>query len=99
MAAQQEVIKSFMKSLDETTKSGTAALNEAVAALTNNAVTSIQTIINQMVADCKETANATKFLSDYCGINLSNTDTGAITLRMLLMKQALMLKIIATVSR
>ena len=79
MAAQQEVIKSFMKSLDETTKSGTAALNEAVAALTNNAVTSIQTIINQMVADCKETANATKFLSDYCGINLSNTDTGAIT--------------------
>ena len=47
--------------------------------MSGGSVTSIQTLINQMVEDCKTTGNATKFLKDYCGIDLDNTDTGAIT--------------------
>lgn len=35
MATQQEVIKAFMKSLDTTTLSGEAALDEAIRACSN----------------------------------------------------------------
>ena len=69
---QQDVIKKFMASLDTTTKSGTAALNEAIKACTNSKYTTIQAVIDKMVADCKSTNNATKFLNDYCGIILEN---------------------------
>ena len=76
---QQDVIKKFMSSLDKTNSSGTAALNEAIKACSNSKYTTIQSVIDQMVADCQKTNNATNFLKNYCGIDLSNKDTGAIT--------------------
>ena len=73
----QEVIKTFMNSLDNTTLSGTSALNEAVAACSN--YSSMQDLINHLVSDCSSSSSATDFLQNYCGIILGNSDTGAIT--------------------
>ncbi|MBR1730031.1 MAG: hypothetical protein IJ728_10970 [Selenomonadaceae bacterium] len=78
----QQVIKKFMSSLDTTTYSGIAALSQAVNFATNGYFRDINSAISQIVADCRNTGNATKFLKDYCDIDLSNpktADTGAIT--------------------
>ncbi|MBR1647482.1 MAG: calcium-binding protein, partial [Selenomonadaceae bacterium] len=75
----QDVIKKFMKSLDTTSNVGIAALNEAVSVASGGYFSNINAAINQMVADCNTTKNATKFLSEYCDIDLTNVDTGAIT--------------------
>ena len=77
MATQQEVIKKFMESLDKTTLSGTAAVDEAIRACSN--FNSTQEVIDKMVSDCRTVGNAKNFLLNYCGINLYNDDTGAIT--------------------
>lgn len=77
MATQQDVIKKFMASLDKTTLSGTAALDEAIKACSNFG--SMQEVIDKMISDCESVGNGKNFLLDYCGINLDNDDTGAIT--------------------
>ena len=77
MATQQQVIKNFMASLDTTTLSGTAEVDEAIRACSNFG--SLQEVINQMVSDCRTVKNANKFLLNYCGIILNNDDTGAIS--------------------
>ena len=77
--SQQEVIKKFMASLDKTTKSGTAALDEAINAATNGKFKTAQELINQMLADRAKAKNGDDFLKRFCGINLDNADTGAIT--------------------
>ena len=77
MATQQEVIKVFMASLDKTSKKGTSALDEAIQA--SSTFSGVQAVINKMKSDIAKAGDATKFLKDYCGIDLTNTDTGAIT--------------------
>lgn len=78
MATAQEVIKNFMSSLDNTTLSGTEALDEATRA--SSSFNSWQEVINSMVSDCAEyNGDGTGFLQDKCGINLYNEDIGAIT--------------------
>ena len=73
---QQKVIQRFMKSLKETKRKGTEALDEAIKACsTFNGFGDIKT---SMINDCKK-AGGGKFLKTYCGINLDNEDTGAIT--------------------
>ena len=78
MSAQQEVIKRFMKSLDDTNLKGTAALNAAIKVCTSSKYKSIQAVINKMIKDLKKAGSANKFLKNYCGIVLDNDDTGAI---------------------
>ena len=75
----QDVIKAFMKALDNTKKSGTDALDEAVLSLNSKKFASMKEVIDAAVADCKKVGNADAFLSEYCGIMLDNADTGAIT--------------------
>ena len=75
----QDVIKTFMKTLDTTKNSGVAALNEAVSVATGGYFTDAQTAIDAMVSDCKSVGNSYNFLSNKCGIVLNNTDTGAIS--------------------
>ena len=87
MATQKEVIKTFMKALDVHTikrsnfssdkEFTTNILDFAVKACSNFG--GMQKAINQMLADQKKAGNADTFLKKYCGINLANTDTGAIT--------------------
>lgn len=75
---QQDVIKAFMHSLDETSLSGTAALDEAVKYASSGKFKTYNALIKSFVSDCKK-YSVDKFLKNYCGINLSNKDTGAIT--------------------
>ena len=78
MATQQEVMKAFMKSLDETEKSGRAALDEAIKASSNFG--SYQEVVEKFAKD-REAAgdNWHRFLVEKCGIILDNKDTGAIS--------------------
>ena len=78
-ASPQDVIKNFMASLDQTNLSGESALDEAISACSNGAFSTIQEAIDQMVSDCRTSSSANAFLADYCGIDLNNADTGAIT--------------------
>ncbi len=73
-----DVIQSFMSSLDETTLQGAKALDEAIDACSDKFST-IKEAIAQCVADCKSAGDANTFLRKYCGIELSDADTGAIT--------------------
>lgn len=75
---QQDVIKAFMHSLDETSLSGTAALDEAVKYASGGKFKTYNALIESFVKDCKK-YSGDKFLKTYCGIDLSNKDTGAIT--------------------
>ena len=75
---QQDVIKAFMHSLDETRLSGTAALDEAVNYASDGKFETYSKLIESFVTDCKK-YSGDKFLKTYCGIDLSNKDTGAIT--------------------
>ncbi len=74
---QQEVIKAFMHSLDETEMSGRAALDEAVRASSN--FKNFQEVANKFKADTEATGNWNTFLQKYCGIIIDNADTGAVT--------------------
>lgn len=74
----QSVIKNFMSVLDSTSNQGTAALDEAVAAVSN--FKSWSELVNTMAADCTAYgSDGDGFLKDCCDIVLDNTDTGAIT--------------------
>lgn len=75
----QEVIKKFMKTLDTSNYSGISALNQAVSVASGGYFSNLNVAVQQMVADCRNSNNATDFLENYCGIDLSNYDTGAIT--------------------
>ena len=75
---QQNIIKRFMRALDMTNAAGRKALDAAVNYSTGGYFKTFQAAVNQMVKECK-TLGADKFLLQQCGINLSNTDTGAIT--------------------
>lgn len=78
MASAKSIIKKFMKTLDNTTSSGTSALTEAVAAVSK--FTSWTQLITTMVKDCASySGDGTAFLKNMCGIILNNSDTGAIT--------------------
>ena len=74
----QDVIKSFMASLDKTTLSGSKALDAAIDACSSKFST-IKEAIAQCVEDCKKTDDAMTFLRQYCGIELTDYDTGSIT--------------------
>ena len=77
MTTQQDVIKNFMAALDTTTTQGEAALDEALAASSN--FKTYKNFLAQIVSDCKTVNNSNKFLETYCGIDINNEDTGAIS--------------------
>lgn len=76
---QKNAIKKFMHSLDiNAITSGKDALSQAICYASGGYFTDATTAINKMLAEL-DTYGAKNFLSKRCGINLSNTDTGAIT--------------------
>ncbi|SEH27595.1 calcium-binding protein [Selenomonas sp. KH1T6] len=87
MATHQEVIKSFMQSLDNTTLSGADALDEAVKKSSGGRFSDMQALIDSFINDVRNHGGTysyydeqtDKFLKDYCGIVINNKDTGAIT--------------------
>ena len=75
---QQEVIQKFMGVLDTVNTDGIGRLNQAVSIASGGYFSNISAAINQMVTDCQNASSANDFLVNYCGINLSNSDTGAV---------------------
>ena len=68
-----------MYSLDKTTLSGTAALDEAVKYASGGKFKTYKSLIEKFVTDCRNATSVDKFLKEKCNIDLSNSDTGAIT--------------------
>ena len=90
MATQQEVIKKFMQSLDNSKqKDVQRALDEAVKNCSNGKFSSMKALTDSFVRDVSRYGGddhsrdydkqVDKFLKNYCGITLDNADTGAIT--------------------
>ena len=77
MATQQEVIKTLMQSLDNSTLNGADAFNEAIKASSN--FKSFKAVRTKFLADLKAAKNWHTFLVEKCGIVLYNKDTGAIS--------------------
>ena len=78
MATAQGVIKDFMKFLDNTSLSGTSALDAAVSSVSK--FSSWSDLTKTMVNDCKAyNGDYEAFLKDMCNIILDNEDTGAIS--------------------
>lgn len=81
---QQKVILDFMNSLNETPSYGVTAFDEAVVECSRGLYTSAQDLIDNFISDCVNYGGADKasqkaFLLNYCGIDLDNDDTGAIS--------------------
>lgn len=79
-----ESVKGFMSALSDTGKSGMEALDEAVAAASGGVFGSAQSLIDSFLSDVNagsgtDAASQKAFLKQYCGIDLENEDTGAIT--------------------
>ena len=91
MGTQQEVIKKFVKSLDNSSTYGTAALDEAVNYASSGIYSNWSDLVTAFVNDVSLhggdgasnnrilNSKTDSFLKEYCGIDLTNTDTGAIT--------------------
>ena len=77
MSSATDVLKKFMSSLDETTKTGEAALDEAVQACSE--FSGIEELISSFVTDSRFATNSSTFLQSSCDIQLYNADTGAIS--------------------
>ena len=75
---QQKVIQDFMAVLDNTSLSGTEALDEAVNSVSGGTYKTMDALISKATLDCSTIKSADTFLRDYCGIILNNADTGAI---------------------
>ena len=85
MATQLEVIQDFMRSLDNSKKSGEEALDDAVRKACSY-FKSFQTekrntlnIKEAFINDLTNAKSAEDFLRIYCGINFTGKDSGAIT--------------------
>ena len=87
VVTQQTVMRKFMKSLDDSNvimESVGTALDTAVAFASNNVFSSWDGLIDSFVNEVKNFGATTiqqteEFLAAYCGIDLANDDTGAIT--------------------
>lgn len=87
---QQDIIKTFMKSLDETKETNWYnAVSEAISLSSGGFYNDLTNLIERFFLDYHNIVkfgensiieeSAYKFLQDCCGINLNNNDTGAIT--------------------
>ena len=77
-ANQQKVIEGFTKSLDAALNQNYSdALDDAVKTASNGKFNSLSEARTQFLTDLR--ADPTTFLSTFCGIDLNNADTGAIT--------------------
>ena len=81
MSTAQENIRTFMSTLDNTSSSGTTALDEAVRSCSS--FSSTADWLNSLVSACSAAKaagySASQILSSVCGIELYNEDTGSIS--------------------
>ena len=70
------IIKNFVEALATTSKTGTAAADEALAAV---GAKSYKTLKSKFNSASEKYSSAKDFLEKACGVRITNTDTGAIT--------------------
>lgn len=68
-----------MHSLDETNLSGIQAIDEAIKYASNGKFENYEKLITEFIDECRVARDSNDFLINYCGININNSDTGAIT--------------------
>ena len=76
---QQKVIKDFVSALDNSSLSGNQAIDAAIVSASDGRFTSYENLLNVFVTECKNSTDKNAFLKNYCGIDLTNSDVGAIT--------------------
>ncbi len=84
---QQSVIKSFVKGLDDSTlliSDTTAGMNQVIRYSSNNLYNSWNELVTDLINKvqsfgAENSTQAKEFLTTYCGIDLTNADTGSIT--------------------
>lgn len=76
---QQEVIKTFMQSLNDTTLKGGKAFDAAIKTASGSKFKNFAAVKKQFLKDIKAAYNWHRFLVEKCGIILDNEDTGAIS--------------------
>ncbi|SEH29561.1 flagellin [Selenomonas sp. KH1T6] len=84
VSSAQESVQNFLRALNDTSKSGMDAFDEAVAAASGGVFSSAQDLFDSFVSDIRSHSGSSAsqqkaFLKEYCGIDLDNDDTGAIT--------------------
>ena len=72
----KDVIRKFVQSMANTKLNSRQKLDEAIKACSG--FSSLQEVIDKMVADCRKANNAETFLRDYCGIIYDNDDSGSV---------------------
>lgn len=81
---QQEVIRTFIETMDNFTGRGQDTFDTAIRACSKGLYGSAQELIDSFISDCMQFSGSSyeeryDFLEKYCGINLNNADTGAIS--------------------
>ena len=86
METAQSVIKKFMKSLDDTSQQGIAAVDEAIRAASAGRFYSMHAVWEAFSRDASgllgtnaDKTSIDRFLKTYCDVDLHNNDTGAIS--------------------
>ena len=80
MATQQDVIKTFMKSLDESTQlTAKDAVDEAFNTASNTRFRNMPELIEAFLNDYNSYPKWEDFLREKCGIILDNEDSGSVT--------------------
>lgn len=75
----QHVMKDFMSSLNETAQTGTKAIDTAIAESSDGRFTDYRELVTAFVNDYINATDKANFFKNYCGIDLTNNDVGAIT--------------------
>ena len=76
---QQEVIRTFMRSLNDTTLKGGKAFDAAIKKASGSKFKNFAAVKKKFLADHQAAKNWHTFLVEKCGIILDNADTGAIS--------------------
>ena len=76
MSTPVGIIKNFVEALTNTSKTGTAAVDEAFKAI---GAKSYKTFKSKFSSAYDKASSAKDFLEKNCGVRITNTDTGAIT--------------------
>ncbi|MBQ9479799.1 MAG: hypothetical protein IJU71_09635 [Selenomonadaceae bacterium] len=79
--SQQDVLKDFMRSLNQTTLTSTADMvDEAINSCSKGKYKNLSAAVDAFISDCRGVkGDVDKFLQEYCGIYVDNADMGAIT--------------------
>ena len=75
----KRVVKDFVSSLNGTSETGTTAIDSAVVFASDGRFTGYKDLVTAFINDYINATDKNNFFKNYCGIDLTNDDVGAIT--------------------